>query len=61
LDLAYAVRDRRAPRASAEMAYHVCEVMEGILQSPKLGRYVDIASTCNRPAPLPENFPESEA
>lgn len=60
LDMAYAVRDRRAPRASAEMAFHICEAMEGILQAPKLGRYVRIASTCNRPAPLPANFPESE-
>ena len=61
LDLAYAVRDGRPPRASADMAYHVTEVMEGILQAPKLGRYVDIVSRCDRPAPLPENFPQSEA
>jgi predicted dehydrogenase len=61
LDLAYAVRNNRQPRASAYMAYHVCEVMEGILNAPKLGRYVDIASICDRPEPLPENFPKSEA
>ncbi len=61
LDMAYAVRDRRPPRASAQMAYHVCEVMDGILEAPKLGRYVDIKSICDRPMPLPENFPESEA
>lgn len=61
LDLAYAVRDDRVPRASAQMAYHVCEAMNGILEAPKLGRYVEITSTCDRPLPLPENFPESEA
>ena len=60
LDLAFAVRDARKPRASAEMAFHVFEVMAGILNAPKLGRYVDIESTCARPDPLPENFPESE-
>lgn len=61
LDMAYAVQDCRLPRASAQMAYHICEVMDGILEAPKLGRYVGMTSTCDRPTPLPENFPESEA
>ncbi len=60
LDLVYAVRGGRKPRASADMAYHVSEAMEGILTAPKLGRYVQITSTCDRPPPLPENFPDSE-
>ena len=60
LDLAHAVRDGRPPRASAEMAYHVSEVMAGILDAPKLGRYVEIGSRCDRPAPLPEDFPPSK-
>ncbi len=60
LDLAYAVRDGRKPRASAEMAYHVCAVMEGVLGSSKLGRYVEIKSNCDISPPLPETFPESE-
>lgn len=54
LDMVHAVHEGRKPRASAEMGYHVCDVMDGILTAPKLGRYVDIASTCDRPAPLPE-------
>lgn len=60
LDLAYAVKNGRPPRASAQMAYHICEVMDGILEAPKRGRFVDIASTCERPLPLPETFPQSE-
>ena len=61
LDLAYAVRDQRPPRASGEMAFHVYEAMESMLASPGLGAFVDINSTCARPEPLPENFPQSEA
>lgn len=61
LDLAYAVRDQRPPRASGEVAFHVYEAMESMLASPGLGAFVDIKSTCARPQPLPENFPQSEA
>ena len=60
LDLAYAVRDGRPVRAGGEMAYHVCEVMDGILASPEAGAYRPIESTCPVPAPLPEHFPQSE-
>jgi len=61
LDLAYATRDGRPPRASGEMAFHVYEAMEAMLASPGLGRFVDLQSRCARPEPLPENFPESES
>jgi len=60
LDLAFAVRDNRQPRASGELAFHVLEVMAGMLSSPETGKFVEIESRCNRPEPLPENFPESE-
>lgn len=60
LDLAYAVRDKRSPRASGEMAHHVYEVMDAMLVSPSAGRFMDIESSCARPSPLPVNFPESE-
>jgi predicted dehydrogenase len=61
LDLAYAVRDNRAPRASGELAQHVLEVMTGIDAAPGQGGYVDILSRCTVPEPLPETFPASEA
>lgn len=59
-DLALAVQNNRPARASGQMAYHVCEVMSGILEAPLLGRYVEISSSCDRPEPLGENFPEGE-
>lgn len=54
VDLAMAVREGRAPRASGALGLHLCEVMEGMFQSPVLGRFVDIASTCARPPMLAE-------
>lgn len=61
LDLAYAVREGRLPRASGEMALHVYEAMKGMLSSPAHGRFVDITSRCARPDPLPETFPDCES
>lgn len=60
LDMAHAVHEGRPPRASAQMAYHVCDVMHGMLASPSLGRYVDISSTCKAPELLPEDFPNGK-
>jgi len=60
LDLAYAARDKRSPRASGDMAHHVLEVMLSILESSSERHFVDIQSSCDQPAPLPANFPESE-
>lgn len=54
-ELAQAVSERREPRASGALGLHLCEVMHGMLCSPGLGRFVDIQSTCARPAMLPES------
>ena len=53
-ELARAASDRREPRASGALGLHLCEVMQGMLASPGLGRFVAIESTCVRPAMLPE-------
>jgi predicted dehydrogenase len=58
VDLALAVREGRKPRASGELAYHVLEVMTGILDSPGQGRFVGIESSPEIPAILPTTFPE---
>ena len=58
--LAYAVRDKRPLRASGKMAFHVFDIMMGILDSPHTGVYNVLEITGDRPAPLPENFPVSE-
>ena len=57
LDLAYASREGRQPRASGELAYHVLEAMQGILSAPERGGYVDLLSSCQVPDPLPVQFP----
>ncbi|MBX2884501.1 MAG: Gfo/Idh/MocA family oxidoreductase [Granulosicoccus sp.] len=57
LDLALAVRENREPRASGTLAYHVLEVMLGILDAPERGGFVDISSHCSIPSALPEKFP----
>jgi predicted dehydrogenase len=57
VDMAYAIRDRRAARASGELGYHALELMEGLLQSAGQGRYVELQSRCERPDPMPVDFP----
>ena len=59
-DMAYAIRDKRPARASGEMAYHVFDIMMGMLESSEKGEYSVLQSTCPMPSPLPENFPQSE-
>lgn len=61
LDLASAVRDGRPPRASGELAMHICEVMAGIERSGQDHGFVAIRSRPKAPLPLPEGFPAREA
>ena len=51
-EMAEAIAQGRPNRASKEMAAHVLEVLEGILSGGEQGRFVEIHSTCSRPAPL---------
>ena len=57
LEMAYALNEGRAPRASGELAQHVLEVMLAIDESPRQGGFLDIKSNCIIPALLPETFP----
>ena len=52
-DLSSALAAGTAHRASGELAYHVLDVMEGLLSAAESGRPVDIASSCERPAAVP--------
>ncbi len=54
-DLAQAVREGRPPRASADMAVHVLEVLEAVLNSPENGGFKEMTTTFTRPEPLPED------
>ena len=61
IDMAYAIRDNRAPRANGHLALHVCEVMQTILDSNTTKQHLALQSSCNRPEPLPPDFPLSES
>ena len=54
-EMVQAIREDRAPRASGALGQHLCEVMQGMLDSPGLGRFVDIESHVERPPILPED------
>jgi len=55
-DMAYALRDGRAPRANGALAYHVLDVMHGILEASTSGQHVELSSTCERPSPMPPDL-----
>ncbi|MCC8103711.1 MAG: Gfo/Idh/MocA family oxidoreductase [Clostridiales bacterium] len=54
-EMADAIFEGRPCRASGEMAAHVLEVLSGILSGGGEGKFVDIVSTCEKPAPLPQS------
>lgn len=54
-DMAIAIQEDRPHRCDADMARHVIEVMTGILEAGETRRWVDMKSTCERPAHLGES------
>ena len=52
LDLAGAVRNSRKPRASAQLALHVCDVIHQIHRSAETGQFQHTSTSCARPEPL---------
>jgi predicted dehydrogenase len=60
VDMAYALMAKREARASGAMALHCLEVMEGLLTSASESRFYEFQSRCERPMPLPKNFPNDE-
>jgi predicted dehydrogenase len=59
-DMAYGIRRNRPHRASGDLAFHVLEVSLGLLRAAEDGTSAEIGSTCERPQPLPEDFPAGE-
>ncbi|WEX08406.1 Gfo/Idh/MocA family oxidoreductase [Chelativorans sp. AA-79] len=51
-DMAMAILEGRPHRCSLEMSLHAIDVMTSILKSGELGRFVDLSTTCERPAAL---------
>ncbi len=56
VDMAYAIRDKRSPRASGKMAFHALEVMIKMLESAKTHEFYEMESSFELPVPLPEDF-----
>lgn len=52
-DLARALHRGTGHRANGELAYHVLDVMESLLEAARTGQSVAIASTCARPDAVP--------
>ncbi|MFW6164526.1 MAG: helix-turn-helix domain-containing protein, partial [Planctomycetota bacterium] len=46
-------RSGRPHRASGQMAYHVVDIVHALHESSDQGRHIAVASTCDRPSPLP--------
>ena len=51
-DLADTILNGTPLRPSAEMAYHVHEVLNAMLEGDTSGKFTDIRSSCVRPEPL---------
>ena len=61
LDLARAIRADRAPRASAELGYHVLDAMVSISESAERGTPVELGSTCDVPPPVEPDWDPTAA
>lgn len=59
-DMAYAIRSGRPHRASGALALHALEIMRGVEQASASGQYVELTTTCERPAALPVGLAERE-
>ena len=51
-DMIQAIQQGRAHRCSLELAIHVVDVMTAILESGESGQFLDLKTTCDRPAQL---------
>lgn len=56
LDMARAARSGGRPRASADLAIHVLDIMESIARSAATGQTTPVSSTCRLAEPLPVSW-----
>ena len=56
-DMAHAIRSGRPHRANGRLGYHILDIMHAFHDAANQGRQVDLASTCERPAPIPAGQP----
>ena len=57
-DMARGIMTGTKFRATGEMAYHVLEIMEGLVVSSETGAYYELKSTCEIPDLMPRGLPE---
>ena len=51
-DMAYALKNNRQPRASAEMGLHVFELIHGVWSGTQTGKIYEMTTTCSQPKAL---------
>ena len=57
-DMASALCSGRPHRANGDLTYHVLDIMHAIHDASRLGKHIELESTCERPASLPLGLPE---
>jgi predicted dehydrogenase len=57
-EMAHGIESGERHRANGELAFHVLEVMAGILDAAATSSVIPIGSRCERPAPLPRVVPD---
>lgn len=55
-DMAAGIVSGRKHRCCGELAYHVLDIMCSVVQSSDEKRFIDIGSTCERPAAFPQGL-----
>lgn len=58
-DMAYAQQANEPHRANGELANHVLEAMNGMLEAAYINAHYNMKTTCDQPAPLPEQWPNA--
>ncbi|MBN1681122.1 MAG: Gfo/Idh/MocA family oxidoreductase [Anaerolineae bacterium] len=59
-DMAYAIRSGRLHRASGELALHVVDVMQAVIEASDTGQHITLTGQVTQPAPLPVGLPSGE-
>lgn len=57
-DMAQAIRTGRAHRANDAVAMHALDIMQAVHEAAASGRYVELATTCERPAAMRADLPD---
>lgn len=53
-EMAWSLRLGRTPRADARLGLHCQEIIQGIGESARTGKYYQLTTACERPKPLPK-------